>query len=331
MTIDQLSLAEIRATAERLAPYILRTPILPWSGLGLQRILGDAPFEPVLKLELFQHSGTFKARGAINVLLRAGEAARQAGVTAVSAGNHAIATAYAASLFGVSAKVVMIKTANPARIARAKSFGAEVVMAEDGASAFALVERLQKEEGRLYVHPFEGPHTSQGTGTLGLEFVEQVASLDGRPLEAVVIPIGGGGLASGIAAAVKQALPDCAVYGVEPEGADNMRRSFAAGEPVKMEKTSTIADSLAPPYSLPFSYQACRTYVDEVVTVPDQALQSAMGLLFDELKLALEPAGAASTAAALGPLRQRLAGKRVGLIVCGSNIDLQNYTRLASF
>jgi threonine dehydratase len=323
--MDQLSLADIRATAERLKPYIVRTPVLPWSGLGLQRIL-DGAFEPVLKLELFQHSGTFKARGAINVLLQAGETGRAAGVTAVSAGNHAIATAYAARLFGVSAKVVMIQTANPARVARARSFGAEVVMAGDPADAFQMVERLQKEEGRLYVHPFEGPHTSQATGTIGLEFLEQVPDLD-----AVIVPVGGGGLVSGIAAAIKQARPDCAVYGVEPEGADNMRQSLAAGVPVRMDRVQTIADSLAPPYSLPFSFDACRRYLDEVVTVPDQALQSAMGLLFDELKLALEPAGAASTAAALGPLRQRLAGKRVGLIVCGSNIDLPNYTRLAAF
>jgi threonine dehydratase len=146
-------------------------------------------------------------------------------------------------------------------------------------------------------------------------------------LDAVIVAIGGGGLASGVATAVKQAKPGCQVFGVEPVGADSMSRSFAAGKPATLDKVRTIADSLAPPYALPYSYGLCRRFVDEIVLIDDDAMRRAMALLFREMKLAVEPAGAAATAALTGPLRERLAGKRVGVIVCGSNIDAAGFTR----
>ncbi|HEY3889022.1 MAG TPA: pyridoxal-phosphate dependent enzyme, partial [Caulobacteraceae bacterium] len=175
-------------------------------------------------------------------------------------------------------------------------------------------------EGRAMVHPFEGPNVAQGAGTLGLEFAEQVEGL-----EAVIIAIGGGGLCGGSAAAIKQLAPGCEVYGVEPEGADSMRRSFEAGAPVTLPAISTIADSLAPPMALPYGFAACRRYVDEIVTVSDDQIRGGMLALFEDLKLALEPAGAAATAALFGPLRQRLAGKKVGVVVCGSIIDIDGF------
>jgi threonine dehydratase len=177
------------------------------------------------------------------------------------------------------------------------------------------------------VHPFEGPHVAQGTGTLGLEFCEQVEGLD-----AVVIAIGGGGLCGGAAAAIKQIAPHCQVFGVEPEGADSMRRSFEAGAPVTLPSVNTIADSLAPPMALPFSYAACRRYVDDIVTVTDAQIRGGMLALFEDLKLAVEPAGGAATAGLLGPLRERLKGKTVGIVICGSIIDADsfaNHLRLA--
>jgi len=177
------------------------------------------------------------------------------------------------------------------------------------------------------VHPFEGPYVAQGAGTLGLEFVEQVEGL-----EAVVIAIGGGGLCGGSAAAIKQMTAQCEVYGVEPEGADSMRRSFEAGEPVTLASVNTIADSLAPPMALPYSFGACRRYVDDIVTVSDAEIRGGMLALFSDLKLAVEPAGATATAALLGPLRHRLRGKKVGVVVCGSIIDVEsfaNHIRLA--
>jgi threonine dehydratase len=210
----------------------------------------------------------------------------------------------------------MMKNANPARIAGCKGYGAEIELAENVKSAFERVHQIEAEEGRTFVHPFEGPRTALGTATLGLELCAQVPELD-----AVIVPIGGGGLCAGVATAVKLHNPRCQVFGVEPEGADSMHRSFAAGRPESIEQVRTIADSLGAPYAAPYSFALCRRYVDELVLVDDDALRRAMMLLFRGAKLAVEPAGAAATAALVGPLRERLRGRRVGIIVCGSNID----------
>jgi threonine dehydratase len=273
-----------------------------------------------LKLELFQYAGSFKPRGALTVMLNLAAPALKRGVTAVSAGNHAMAVGYAARVLGTTAKVVMPKNANPARIAGSKAFGAEVELVEDVHRAFERVHEIEREEGRTFVHPFEGPLTALGTATLGLELCRQVPDLD-----AVIVPIGGGGLCAGVATAVKLLQPRCKVYGVEPVGADSMHRSFASGKPEAIEKVQTIADSLGAPYAAPYSFALCRRYVDELVLVDDPSLRRAMALLFSGAKLAVEPAGAAATAALCGPLRDRLEGKRVGLIVCGSNIDVAGF------
>lgn len=311
--------ADIAAARTRLEPYVRRTPFVPWRGPTTDALVG-ADTEIFLKLELFQVTGTFKARGAMVNAFSLSPEQLAAGLTAVSAGNHAIAVAYAAHALGTSAKVVMIETANPFRIALCKHYGAEVVIAGNAAAAFAKVEEIGEAEGRSFIHPFEGPLTTLGTATLGAEMAEQMPGLD-----AVIVAIGGGGLAAGVSRALKLAAPGIAVYGVEPEGAPNMRRSLDAGEPIKLEKIATIADSLAPPYSLPFSFALCRDHLDDVVLVSDDELRAAMKLMFAEAKLALEPAGAAATAALCGPLRERLKGKRVGVIVCGSNIDLASF------
>ena len=144
----------------------------------------------------------------------------------------------------------------------------------------------------------------------------------------MVVPIGGGGLCGDIAAAVKQLRPSCEVYGVEPYGADAMYRSFQAGEPVRLEQVDTVADSLGAPYALPYSYGVCRHFVDDIVRVSDDELCRSMHHLFRDMKLVAEPAAASATAALLGPLRQRLEGRRVGLIVCGSNIDPARFAQL---
>jgi threonine dehydratase len=196
-------------------------------------------------------------------------------------------------------------------------------MAENGHVGFERASQIELEEGRPLIHPFEGLRTAMGTSTVGFELCSQVEQLD-----AVIVPIGGGGLCAGISSAVKLLQPKCAVYGVEPTGADSMHRSFAAGEPRKIERVATIADSLGAPYSLPICFELCRRNVDELALVDDEALRAAMRLTQRELKLAVEPAGAAALAALLGPLRAKLARKRVGLIVSGSNIDTATYARL---
>lgn len=316
------ALGEIEAARQALGPRVATTPVWPWNGLDK-----DAAFGPrtgvTLKLELFQHTGTFKPRGALTRMLglESGELAR--GVTAFSAGNHAAAVAYAARMLGTRAKVVMPESANRLRRERCIAYGAEVVLKPDIHAVVAEVERIVREEGRAFIHPFEGYPTALGTATLGLEWCRQAPDL-----EAVIVPIGGGGLAAGVSTAVKQLLPDCEVWGVEPAGADSMCRSFAAGRPVALERVQTIADSLAAPRAEPYSFELCRRHLDGLVQVGDDELRSAMRLLFESMKLAVEPAGAAATAALAGPLRERLAGKRVGLLVCGSNIDVESYAAL---
>lgn len=316
----QLTLAAIAATAARIAPYILATPVRRWQDDAIEALLpGTAVW---LKEELFQRTGSFKPRGALSVMLDLDAASRARGVTAVSAGNHAMAVAYAARVLHTSAKVVMPKTANTYRIAASRALGAEVELTENVHAAFERVREIERTEGRTFVHPFEGPLTALGTATLGLELIDQV-----KDLEAVVVPIGGGGLAAGVAAAVKLRHPSCLVFGVEPVGADSMSRSFAAGSPQAIEAVGTIADSLGAPHAAPYSYDLCRRFVDELVLVDDDSLRHAMLLLFRSAKLVVEPAGAAATAALVGPLRDRLRGRKVALIVCGANIDPQSYGR----
>lgn len=320
--MDDITLEEIRETRERLGERVVETPVWKWEGPDLDAAL--APGTGVyLKLELFQHTGSFKPRGALSVMLDLDRAALERGVTAVSAGNHAIAVAYAARMVGTTAKVVMPATASPIRVERSRGYGAEVVLVPDVHEAFRRVKEIEQEEGRTFVHPFEGPRTALGTATVGLEFLRAVPDLD-----AVIIPIGGGGLCGGMAAAIKLLRPQCQVFGVEPEGADSMHRSFAEGAPVAIEQVRTIADSLGAPMALPYSFDLCRKNVDDLVLISDAEMRAAMRLLFGAMKLAVEPAGAAATAALAGPLRERLAGKRVGLIVCGSNIDGPTFSRL---
>jgi threonine dehydratase len=318
--ISGVTLAAMQARHAELAAHVMRTPVVRLTSDRLTKALDGAALWA--KLECFQHTGTFKARGALSVVSALPKERRTAGITAASAGNHAIAAAWAARQFGLSAKVVMQNTANPLRIARARAEGAEVVMRDPGAPTFAEAERLVRDEGRSFVHPFEGIHTTLGTAGVGIEFLQDVPGL-----EAVVVAVGGGGLISGVAAAIKAMNPACKVYGVEPEGADSMSQSLRAGHPVTLEKTHTIADSLAPPMALPMGFALTSAHVDRVVTVTDDQICAGLVLLAEEARLAVEPAVGAVLAAALGPLRGQLAGGRIGFVVCGANIDAVNLCR----
>src|SRR5471032_295348 len=278
-----------------LSPWVARTPTFERHDFPT---LEGTPIN--FKFELLQVGGTFKTRGAFSHLLALTESERDAGVTCVSAGNHAVAVAYTAMRLQISAKVVMIKTASPARLALCRRFGAEMVLAENGAEAFEIVRRVEAEEGRYFVHPFNGYRTVLGTATLGYEWATQTPDL-----EAVIVPIGGGGLAAGVATAMRLANPQVHVYGVEPDGADVMGKSFAANHTLKMGHMHSIADSLMSPHTEQYSYELCRRHIDQLVTVSDDQLRAAMLILFAQLKLAVEPACAAATAALLGPLRER--------------------------
>ena len=315
------TVAAIKLLRDSLGDEIVRTPMMRCAAIedllgGDTRVFG--------KLEFLQRTGTFKARGALAVMKRLDDAQCAAGVTAVSAGNHAIATAYAAQVVGASAKIVMISSANPVRVQACRLYGAELILVDDAHEAFEVAERIQAEEGRFFVHPFEGSAIATGTGLVGLEICEQCEQFD-----AVVVPIGGGGLIGGISNAIKQLRPACEIIGVEPEGADSMHRSFDADEPRSIDKIRTIADSLGAPFAAPYSFNLCKQNVDELTLVDDRQLRKAMGLLYRTMKIAVEPACAASTAALLGPLRDQLLGKTVVLVFCGSNIDWSTFAEQA--
>jgi threonine dehydratase len=312
---------DVRRLGAELGSRLVRTPVVQCGPLEDELDDGTRIWG---KLEFLQRTGTFKARGALAFMARLDAAGRQAGVTAVSAGNHAIATAYAASAFDVSAKVVMIRTANPARVRACEAYGAEIVLADDVHSAFEIADEIQSEEGRRFVHPFDGESVAVGTGLVGLEMCEQVPAFD-----TLIVPIGGGGLIAGISNIVKRLRPDVAIVGVEPEGADTMARSVEAGSPQSIDAVRTIADSLGAPYALPYSFELTRSNVDRFCRVTEAEIRGAMGLLFHRQKFVVEPACAASTAALLGPLRNDLAGQRVLLLFCGSNIDWMTWSSQA--
>ncbi|MBM4062336.1 MAG: pyridoxal-phosphate dependent enzyme [Planctomycetes bacterium] len=314
------SVQAIQRARRELLGLVRETPAWHWRGHRVDA-LGPAGATIWLKLELFQHTGTFKLRCALLVMQALDPGQRARGVVAVSAGNHGMAVAHAAQALGCRAVVVMPATADPARIAACRALGAKVELVPDIAAAFAAAAELERSGGRFLVHPFEGERQALGSATLGLEFLRQVGQLD-----ALFVAIGGGGLAAGVACAVKQLQPRCRVFGVEPAGADTMHRSFAAGSPQRIDAVATIADSLGAPAAMPYSFGMCRRFVDELVKVDDDELCRAMALLFADGKLAVEPAGAATTAALLQQ-RERFAGQRVGLVVCGSNVDPETFAR----
>ncbi len=311
-------IAEIETVARLIEPYVVRTPTVQYTGRLATGLVNADVF---IKLELLQYTGSFKPRGALNTLFNLDDASR--GVTAFSAGNHAIAVAYAATQAGVSAKVVMPSSANPFRIERCRALGAQIEFGEDVNSLLAIVDRIQVEEGRAIIHPFEGIHTVGGTATVGLELCSDIADLD-----AVIVPVGGGGLLAGVASAVKQLQPQCRIIGVEPEGACGMSISLQQGEPLAKVNVDTIADSLGAPLHLPYTFSLIQQYVDDMVLVSDDQIRQAMRQLFTGMKLAVEPACAAGFAALQHPLCETLRGKRVALVACGSNIDLQTYQKI---
>ena len=317
---DAPAIEEVARLRAEFGRWLVYTPVLRCVNLERRLAFGTEIWG---KLEFLQRTGTFKPRGALSNILRLDSDGLRAGITAVSAGNHAIAASFAAQALGSTARVVMMRSASPVRIDACRQFGADVVLADDVHQAFERVQEISETEGRVNIHPFEGPNVTAGTATLGMEICEQVPGFD-----VIIVPIGGGGLCSGIASAAKQLNPNCTVIGVEPEGADSMSRSFESGKAEKLAHVSTIADSLGAPFALPYSYGICARYVDEVIRVSDDQLREAMGILYREMKMAVEPACAASTAA-LAVIRDRLAGSKVVLVFCGSNIDWTTFEQHA--
>lgn len=303
---------------------VMRTPVLALQGSKIAGLLPSGS-DMVMKLELFQHTGSFKARGALLGIdwLRPEQA--EAGVATFSGGNHALAVSWAARQGGVSAKVIMPKTADPIRIEGCREMGAEVVLAEDIGAAAALLEKVAATDGRAVLHPFNDINMAYGAATCGAEFIA-----DAPGLEVVVLPVGGGGLIAGMAAALKHLSPDTKIIGVEPKGANSLGRSFASGQPEALTSVQTIADSLGAPAALAESFALARAHVDEVIAIEDEVMANTMMVMRDRLNLFVEPACAASLGAALGPLRSALAGRRAGVLACGSNISFDRFQRCIS-
>lgn len=305
MTGTLVSIEEIEAAAERIRGIASRTPLLTLPALSL-------------KCENLQPMGAFKIRGATNMLARLGGAAR-AGVITYSSGNHGNALALAAQRLGVPAVVVMPETATRVKVDGARRYGAEVMFA--GTTSLdrkAKAEAVAAERGLTMVPPFDHPWIVAGAGTVGLEILEQQPDVT-----TVYVPMGGGGLIAGVSAAIKQRRPDVRVVGVEPAGAPKMSASRAAGHPVTLERTRSIADGLLAlrPGELTFAH--VQAYVDAVVTVTDDQIRDAIRWLFREARLVAEPSGAVTTAAVLaaGPA----ATARPAAIVSGGNVSAEDY------
>jgi threonine dehydratase len=307
----RIPLDAIRDAAQRTGSYLHRTPTLS------SRTLGDrAGVRLDLKCESFQKTGSFKPRGALNIVLALSAEQRARGLVTVSAGNHAQAVAWAAKVVGVPCAVVMPADAPRSKMDAVRGYGATIVAHPDRATLF---DRLREEEARTgatFVHPFDDPVGIAGAGTVGLEIVEQVPQVG-----CVVVPIGGGGLMSGVACAVKALRPECRVVGVELEAGPGMTPALAAGKPVPVKRPSTLADGLTPPFVGGIAVEVAQQALDDLVLVTEEEIMEAMRELLVRAKLFVEGSGAAATAALLGGKVTVRDGGRVVSIISGGNAD----------
>ena len=283
-----LTLADVEAARVIVDRYLPRAPIerSPYlSGLLGAQIL--------LKIETFKPTRTFKVRGALNKIASLDPAARARGVVAASAGSHAQGVSYAAYRLGAPATVVMPRGVSETIVGVCRAYGAEVrlegVMYDD---TLALAHEIERDQGKTFVHPYADPLIVAGQGTMGLEILDDMPGV-----ETVVVPVGGGGLIGGTALALKERLPAVRVIGVEPEGADAVRRSWLAGRPVTLDHPHSVADKLVAKGTDQLNVDLVRKYVDEMVTVSDAALEAATYDYLERLSLLVEPSGAATLAA----------------------------------
>ena len=306
-----VSKRDIERAATSLRGVAVRTPLLPAPWLS-DEIRGEVR----LKCENLQHAGAFKLRGAYTMLARLADADRRRGVITYSSGNHGQALALAARMFGVKAVVVMPTTAPAIKVDGARGLGAEVVM--EGTTSTERMRKalaLAEEHGYVVVPPFDHPDIIAGQGTVAIELLE-----DWPELDSVLVPIGGGGLASGIAAYIKQTRPECRVIGVEPERADAMYQSLQAHMPVTIEAKGTIADGLMPVRPGDLTYAHAAEFIDEIVRVSEDAIRNATASVLRRSKLVVEFSGAA-TVAALQQHAARFQGARAAAVLSGGNLD----------
>jgi len=308
-----VSPADVAGASRTIGSRLHRTPLLSSATLG-----GSYGGRAYLKAELFQRTGSFKPRGMLAKLASLNAFERARGVVTISAGNAAAALAYGAALEGIDCLVVMWRGASEMKAAATRSYGATVDQEASGpAEAFARVAELQEQSGRIFVHAFDDPVVIAGHGSLGLELLEDRPDLDG-----IVVPVGGGGLISGIATAVKGARPDVRVIGVEPEASHALHAALAAGEPVPVKPTS-LADGLSAPFAGENTLAICQALVDDWIRVSEDEIRAGFRFLYERAKLAAEAAGAVPVAAILAGKVPDIEGKTIVSVVSGGNIDAE--------
>jgi threonine dehydratase len=314
-----LGYADVCAAAERLRGVAHRTPVV--RSRTLDAVCGAEVF---VKCENLQRMGAFKFRGAYNFLSSLTAAEREAGVVAFSSGNHAQGVALAARILGISATIVMPSDAPAVKLAATRGYGARVELYERRLSHREDIARgIAAERGATIVPPFDDPRIVAGAGTVALELLEDAGTLD-----AVVVPVGGGGLMSGTALAAHGLDAATEIYGVEPESGDDFAQSLARGERVTIAVPHTIADGLQTTAPSELTFSIAQKHVRRIVTVSDPELCEAMRVVFERMKFVIEPSGAAAIAALLHRRIPELLGKRVGAIVSGGNIDASRYAQL---
>jgi len=302
---------DIRAAAGRLRGTVEPTPVV--RAFELEADLGRPVY---LKCELFQVTGSFKARGALNWIRTASAAELGRGLVTISAGNHALALAWAARDSETSVKVVMPEGSSPAKVASTRRYGAEVVLHGDINAAMAELDRIRAEEGRVLVHPFDDPRVMAGQGTVGLEIADQVPEVS-----EVLCPVGGGGLVSALAVALKSLQPAARVIGVEPERAATLRAAWDAGRPVRLDRVETVAPSLGASLAGSLTYATSREWVDDVITVTEDDIVNGFRDTLARCRLFAEP-GAVLGVSAVGGRRLSTSAGPVVIVITGGNLDL---------
>ena len=314
------SVVDVQAARERITGKVHQTPLMPATRIGAPHGISLS-----LKCESLQKTGSFKVRGALNALLMLDDDARRRGVITVSAGNHAQAVAYAAAVTGVKATVVMPLTAQRLKVEASRGYGAQVV--QHGASSietFAHARELERERGLVFVHPFDDVPVAAGAGTIAFEILEA------SEVDVLVVPVGGGGLLSGIATVARTRSPRTRIVGVEPVGAAVMRKSLDEGKPARLERIDTIADGLTAPMAGELTFPTIQKLVDDVVLVSDDEIRAAMREVLVSAKLVAEPAAAAGIAAVMEGRVGAKKGDRVVAVLSGGNVDLSRLAEIAA-
>lgn len=312
MKEEVVSFQNILEASRKTRNFVTRTPT--YHSMVFSQRTGA---EVYLKLECFQPVGVFKIRGAVNKICSLSQSELKKGLVTSSSGNHGLSVAYAAKIYGAKAVVVVPKNAVKEKVEAIESYGAEVVKyGKDYDEAYSKALEIQKETGTTFVHPFNDPFVIAGQGTVGLELLEDVPDLN-----TIIVPIGGGGLISGISVAAKTLNPNIRIVGVQPEGAPAVYRSWKAGKIVEVDSVNTVADGLAARKPLDLTFRIIRKYVDDILLVTEQEIGEAVLALLHEAHILAEPSGAASSAALLFKYHPK-PKEKVAVIVSGANISI---------